>query len=229
MVLAAGYGTRLRPLSNRIPKPLVPVAGRPMIAYALDHLKRHGIRRVVVNVSHLKDQLLTYLNTIDGMDISISEEIEPLETGGGLKKALPQLGDAPFFTVNSDIIWTDAGETALHRLERHWDDAHLDVLMLVQSQATAIGYDRGEDALFVKRENTREWDDARAPYIIAGVGILHPRALANAPSGKFSVKVIWQEAMRRGRLGCVPHLGRWFQTGSVADIARAEAALARAA
>jgi MurNAc alpha-1-phosphate uridylyltransferase len=226
MVLAAGYGLRLRPLTERVPKPLVPVAGKPMIDYALDKLKAYGIEEVVINVSHLKDQLTAYCSAARGLTIRISEETEPLETGGGLKKALPLLGDEPFFTINSDIIWLDGQESALDRLTRHWDEAKMDILLLAQSRARAVGYDKGEDALFVKRDNTLNWDERDAPYIIAGLGILHPRVLASAPEGKFSVKVLWRQALSRGRLACLPHQGQWFQTGTAADIKQAEARLA---
>ena len=177
MVLAAGYGTRLKPLTDRVPKPLVPVAGRPMIVYALEKLQSHGVREIVINVSHLKEQLVAHLAARKYPAIKISEEAEPLETGGGLKKAQPLLGDDPVFVINSDIIWTDDGESALDRLARHWDDAKMDFLLLAQSKAKAVGYDKGEDHLFIKRENTIGWDDRDAPYIIAGVGIFHPRVL----------------------------------------------------
>src|SRR5208282_5902917 len=132
MVLAAGYGTRLKPLTDRTPKPLVPVAGKPMIEYALDQLRTYGIAEVIINVSHLKDQLTAYIANVRGLRIKISEETEPLETGGGLKKALPLLGNEPIFTLNSDIIWRDEKESALDRLTRQWDDAKMDVLLLVQ-------------------------------------------------------------------------------------------------
>ena len=222
MVLAAGYGTRLRPLTDRVPKPLVPVAGKPMIEYALEKLSAYGVEEVVVNVSHLRDQLITYLARTRGLRIQISEEVEPLETGGGLKQALPLLGDNPFFVINSDIIWTDTKETALQRLAQYWDDAVMDILLLVQSKATAVGYDTGEDDLFIKPSNTIEWSERETPCIIAGLGIMHPRVLHDAPPGKFSVKVLWRRALGQGRLVCLPHRGRWFQTGTLADIARVE-------
>lgn len=222
MVLAAGYGTRLRPLTDRMPKPLVPVAGRPMIEYALDKLRTFGIEEVVINVSHLREQLTEYLARLPGLTIRISEETEPLETGGGLKRALPLLGNDPVFVMNSDILWTDAQETALERLDREWDDARMDFLLLVQSKGKAVGYDKGEDHLFIKPENTRQWDERDAPYIIAGIGVLHPRVLVEAPEGKFSVKLLWRRALDQGRLMCLPHLGGWFQTGTLADIEEAE-------
>ena len=178
--------------------------------------------------------------------IKLSEEAEPLETGGGLKKALPLLGNEPVFTINSDIIWTDelpspagAGEggrrpdegrgveTALARLARHWDDAKMDFLLLAQPKARAVGYDKGEDHLFIKRENTIGWDERDAPYVIAGIGIFHPRVLRNAPDGKFSVKILWHQALAQKRLFCLPHYGRWFQTGTLADIKKTEEQLNR--
>jgi N-acetyl-alpha-D-muramate 1-phosphate uridylyltransferase len=241
MVLAAGYGTRLKPLTDRVPKPLVPVAGKPMIQYALDQLQAYGIQEVVINVSHLKEPLTAWLAGCKKLTVKLSEEAEPLETGGGLKKALPLLGNEPVFAINSDILWTDefpslagAGEggqrpdegrgteTALDRLASHWDDAKMDFLLLVQPRSKAVGYDKGEDHLFVKQGNTIEWDAAEAPYVIAGVGIFHPRALRGAPDGKFSVKILWHQALAQNRLFCLPHQGRWFQTGTLADIKTAE-------
>ena len=218
MVLAAGYGLRLRPLTEQIPKPLVPVAGKPMLEYALDRLRSYGVDKVVINVSHLKEQLLAYTAQVPGLGVRVSEEPEPLETGGGIKNALPLLGDAPFFTINSDIIWFDEGEGALARLAERWDEAKMDVLLLVQSRAKAVGYDKGEDHLFVHAGNTVGWREEETPYIVAGVGIIHPRAFAGAPEGKFSVKVVWQRALKANRLFCLPHRGKWFQAGTVADI-----------
>jgi len=222
MVLAAGYGTRLKPLTDRLPKPLVPVAGKPMIQYALDKLQAYGVEEVVINVSHLKDQLTAWLARCKNLTVRLSEEAEPLETGGGLKRALPLLGNEPVFVINSDIIWTDEGESALDRLTHHWDDAKMDFLLLAQSKARAVGYERGEDHLFIKRENTFEWDAAEAPYIIAGLGVFHPRVLRDAPDGKFSVKILWRQALAQNRLFCLPHHGRWFQTGTLEDIQKAE-------
>ena len=227
MVLAAGYGTRLKPLTERMPKPLVPVAGRPMIEYALDRLLAYGIEEVVVNVSHHKEQLMDYLSAFKSLSFKISGEAEPLETGGGLKQALPLLGNEPLFTINSDIIWFDEKETALERLTQNWDEAKMDFLLLAQSKAKAVGHDKGEDHLFIKRENTIGWNKPDAPYIIAGIGILHPRVLQNASGGKFSVKILWHEALKQNRLFCLPHHGQWFQTGTIADIKKTEELLNR--
>jgi MurNAc alpha-1-phosphate uridylyltransferase len=229
MVLAAGYGTRLKPLTDHTPKPLVPVAGRPMIEYSLDKLRAFGIERLVINVSHLKGQLVDYFAGQGGKldprrfpSVQISEEPEPLETGGGLKKAAPLLGDEPVLTINSDILWTDEGETALERLAQAWNDATMDFLLLAQPKSRAVGHDKGEDHLFLRPENTHGWNATDAPYIIAGIGIFHPRVLAGAPEGKFSVKVLWHRALEQKRLFCLPHHGRWFQTGTLPDIRRTE-------
>jgi MurNAc alpha-1-phosphate uridylyltransferase len=222
MVLAAGYGTRLMPLTERSPKPLVPVAGKPMIEYALDKLVAYGIEEVIVNVSLHKEQLMDYLSAFKGLSFKISEEVEPLETGGGLKKALPLLGNEPLFTINSDIIWLDEKESALERLTQFWDDAKMDFLLLVQSKAKAVGHDKGEDHLFIKRENTFNWNELEVPYIIAGIGILHPRILLNATGEKFSVKILWHQALAQNRLFCLPHRGQWFQTGTIVDIKKTE-------
>ncbi len=227
MLLAAGYGTRLKPLTDHTPKPLVPVAGRPMIEYALDKLCDYGIEEIVINVSHLKDQLTAYLAAHKNLRVTISEEAEPLETGGGLKKAAPFLGDEPVFAINSDILWTDEGETALNRLTQHWDDTKMDFLLLAQPKSRAVGHDQGEDHLFIKPENTLGWNSVDAPYIISGIGIFHPRVLREAPDGKFSVKVLWLRALAQNRLFCLPHHGRWFQTGTLADIRKTEDAIGR--
>jgi MurNAc alpha-1-phosphate uridylyltransferase len=225
MLLAAGYGTRLKPLTDHTPKPLVPVAGRPMIEYALDKLRVYGIEEIVINVSHLKAQLVNYFAAEKNLRVTISEEAEPLETGGGLKQAAPFLGDEPVFAINSDILWTDDSDTALNRLAQTWDDAKMDFLLLAQSKSRAVGHDKGEDHLFIKPENTLGWSNADAPYIISGIGIFHPRVLREAPDGKFSVKILWLKALAQSRLFCLPHHGRWFQTGTLDDIRKTEEAL----
>ena len=209
-----------------MPKPLIPVAGKPMIKYALDKLRAYGIEEVIINVSHLKDQLTAYLSAFNNLTIKISEEAEPLETGGGLKKALPLLGSHPFFTINSDSIWTDEQESALYRFTRYWDDAKTDFPLLAQSKAKAIGHDKGEDHLFIKRDNTIDWNERESPCIIAGIGIIHPRILFNAPSGKFTVKILWHQALAQNRLCCAA-LRRWLQTGTIEDIKTAEKNLKR--
>jgi MurNAc alpha-1-phosphate uridylyltransferase len=222
MVLAAGYGTRLKPLTERMPKPLVPVSGKPMIEYALDRLLAYGIEEVIVNVSHHKEQLMDYLSKFKSLSFKISEEAAPLETGGGLKHALPLVGIEPLFSINSDIIWFDENETALERLAQNWDGSKMDFLLLAQSKSKAVGHDKGEDHLFVKRENTIDWNEQEAPYIVAGIGIFHPRVLLAAPNGKFSVKILWHQALAQNRLFCLPHNGQWFQTGKIDDIKKAE-------
>ena len=229
MLLAAGYGTRLKPLTDHTPKPKTRSRSRPMIEYALNKLRAYGVERIVINVSYLKAQLQSYLAGFNHLRITISEEAEPLETGGGLKKAEPFLGADAVFAINSDILWSDAGESALARLAEHWEGAKMDFLLLAQSKARAIGHDQGEDHLFIKQENTLGWSAADAPYIISGIGIFHPRVLRDAPDGKFSIKILWRRALARNRLFCLPHQGRWFQTGTLADIRRTEEELGKRA
>ena len=144
-----------------------------------------------------------------------------------MKQAAPLLGQEAVFAVNSDILWSDVGETALNRLSQHWDDAKMDFLLLAQSKSRAVGHDKGEDHLFILPENTLDWQSAEAPYIISGIGIFHPRVLRDTPEGKFSIKVLWKRALAENRLFCLSHRGRWFQTGTLPDIQRTEAELAQ--
>ena len=211
MVLAAGYGTRLKPLTDRTPKPLVPVAGKPMIEYALDKLRRYGIEEVIINVSHLRDQLRAYVSHVGGLRIRLSEEAEPLETGGGLKRALPLLGDDPFFVINSDIIWTDAQESALERLAGHWDDTRMDLLLLVQPKAQAVGYDPGEDHLFIQRGNTINWDEQAAPTLLL--------ASASCTRACWSMRPPGNSASRSS--------GAWLSANSASSVCRTTASGSR--
>ncbi|MCX6903774.1 MAG: nucleotidyltransferase family protein, partial [Verrucomicrobia bacterium] len=128
----------------------------------------------------------------------------------------------PFFAINSDIIWLDEHENALARMTGCWDESRMDILLLAQSKAGAVGYDKGEDHLFVKPDNTFGWNEQEAPYIVAGLAIVHPRIFSQSPEGKFSIKTLWLKALAQNRLACLPHHGRWFQTGTLADIMNAE-------
>ena len=232
MVLAAGYGTRLKPLTDRVPKPLVPVAGKPMIQYALDKLQAYGIEEIVINVSHLKEQLTAWLAGLQKPDRQTVRGSRAARNRWRIEKGVAvarrrtclchqqrhHLDGRPAATRREP----SGGEGALDRLARHWDDAKMDFLLLAQSKARAVGYDKGEDHLFIKRENTIDWNETDAPYIIAGIGIFHPRVLRDAPDGKFSVKILWHQALAQNRLFCLPHHGRWFQTGTLEDIKKAE-------
>ena len=224
MALAAGLGTRMRPLTLTNPKPMIPVAGRTMLDRALDHLRRQNLQRIVVNTHYLPEVIETHL--AGQPDIAISREDEILETGGGVAKALPLLGDQAFFVVNCDIIWTDGAEPALSRLAAEWDDASMDALLLLHPVATAVGYDGPGDFFAEPGQAPRRRAPApSAPYLFAGVQILHPRLFAQAPAGKFSLNVLYDYALQHNRLGAVLHDGNWYHVGTPEALPQVEALL----
>lgn len=213
MVLAAGLGLRMRPITDHIPKPLVDVAGRTMLDRALDHLDHAGVAHKVVNSHWLADKVAAHL--AQHSDIVISHEDVLLETGGGVAKALPLLGADPFYVVNSDIIWTDGAVPALKRLADAWDDARMDALLLMQRTATAVGYDGAGDFFLdssgiPKRRGTAQV----APLLFSGVQILSPRLFKDAPPGKFSLNILYDRALEEGRLFGIVHDGSWFHVGT---------------
>ena len=215
MVLAAGFGTRLKPLTDTMPKPLIPVAGRCMLDRALDRLEEAGVRNLVVNAHYLADMIALHLSKRP--DIMLSCEDTILETGGGVARALPYLGNDPFFVVNGDIIWTDGqGEPALRRLANVWDDARMDALLLLHPIGSAYGYDE-EGNFFYPPLRWRK-DGEIAPYVFAGVQVLHPRLFADAPEGAFSLRELYHRAYDRGRLAVLVHDGGWYHVGTPAAL-----------
>lgn len=226
MVLAAGLGTRMRPITNTIPKPLVSVAGRTMLDRALDRLDQFGVPHLVVNTHWLGDKVRAHL--AHRADVTFSDERDQLlETGGGVAKALPLLGGGPFFVVNSDIIWLDGAVPALTRLAQAWDSDHMDGLLLLQRTATAFGYD-GDGDFFMDQQGVirRRQEGEISPYLFAGVQILHPRLFRDAPGGAFSLNVLFDRAIARGRLHGILHDGRWFHVGTPEALDEAEPLLA---
>lgn len=224
MALAAGLGTRMRPITLTLPKPLVRVAGRTMLDRALDHLRTQGVRHIVVNTHWLPHCIEQHL--AGNRDITISPENEILETGGGVVKALPLLGADAFFVVNCDIIWTDAGQSALSRLAEAWDDRTMDALLLLHPVQTAVGYD-GPGDFFAEPDQTprRRGLAASAPYLFTGVQILHPRLFHDAPIGKFSLNVVYDRALANNRLKAVIHSGNWYHVGTPEALPQVEALL----
>ncbi|HYN38427.1 MAG TPA: nucleotidyltransferase family protein [Rhodospirillales bacterium] len=226
MVLAAGLGQRMLPLTLTTPKPLIPVGGRTMLDRAIDALASHGIDLLVVNAHHLACVVERHLAARARPPIRLVIEGERLETGGGVRNALPLLGDDPFFVVNGDILWQDGPQPTLADLARAWKPATMDALLLLQPLATALGYDgpgdfqRRDDGRLVRRGNGE-----RAPYLFAGLQILHPRLLADAPDGAFSLNLLYDRAIAGGRLYGIEHRGRWCHVGTPADIPVAEAFL----
>jgi N-acetyl-alpha-D-muramate 1-phosphate uridylyltransferase len=226
MVLAAGLGTRMRPITDRIPKPLIPVAGKPLIDHAIDRLAEAGVKRVVVNIHYKADMVARHLETRRTPSITLSREDELLETGGGILKALPLLDDM-FYVVNSDVLWLDGKTAALQRLARAWDPARLDAVLLLQRTTTALGYEGPGDFFLdplgvLRRRREREV----APHLFAGVQILHRRLFDGRPPGKFSLNPLWDRAIAAGRLAAIVHDGEWYHIGTPAGLALAEERLA---
>ena len=234
MVLAAGLGTRMRPITDTIPKPLVEVAGKPLIDYALDALAAVGAGRVVVNVHYLPQQIRSHLETISGFETLVSDETDRLlDSGGGVAKAMPLLGEAPFYVLNADTFWIEdpsVPQTNLQALADAFDPDRMDMLLMLAglSQATGDG-GRGD---FVRDAEGRlaRFDGGNGePLIYAGAMVCHPRALAAAPEGPFSLNRCFDAAMAEGRLHGWPMRGHWLTVGTPAAIAEAEAVIAELA
>lgn len=227
MVLAAGFGTRMRPITNTLPKPLVSLRGRPLVDRALDRLEAAGAAEVVVNLHHLGEQLESHLKKRNRPEIVFSHETEILETGGGVKKALPLLGDGPFYVVNGDVCWLDGKIPALKRLAAAWDDEEMDALLLNQPITTAVGYDgwAGDFVMDPLGRLRRRRERELAPFLFAGVQILHPRLFEGAPEGAFSLNVLYDKACKAGRLWGVRHDGEWYHIGTPEGLVEVEEAL----
>ena len=229
MVLAAGLGTRLRPLTDRLPKPLVTVAGETLIDRILDRLAEAGVEEVVVNLHHKADQLSDHLARRSGPRIIESHEESLLETGGGVRRALPLLGGDPFFVVNGDVLWRNGRRSALERLATAWDDRRMDALLLLQRTVSAVGYDGHGDFMLTQDGMVRRPKPGEVPpYIFAGVQILHPRLFADAPAEPFSLTRLYFAAAEAGRLGGILHDGEWYHVGTLEALAEAEETLATA-
>lgn len=225
MVLAAGLGTRMRPLTDDRPKPMVELAGKPLLDWALDRLFDAGVERVVVNTHYKAGTIRDHLDGRD--DVVISHEEERLETGGGVRNALGSFGGLPFFVVNSDAVWMDGGAPALSRLAAAWDEATMDALLLLQPVEAATGYAgagdyrRTEDGRLIRRA-----PDGTAPFLFAGVQILHPRIFTGAPAGAFSLNLLYDAAQNAGRLFGHVHDGDWFHVGTPEELDATERILA---
>jgi MurNAc alpha-1-phosphate uridylyltransferase len=229
MVLAAGLGQRMRPLTADRPKPLVEVDGRALIDRVLDRLAAGGIETAVVNVHNLGEQIIDALAARERPRIVISDERgELLDTGGGVAKALALLGDAPFFVHNSDSIWTEGVEDNLQRMRKYWDGARMDCLMLLAMTTTSTGYDgRGDFTMDSQGRVSRRGEHEVAPFAFTGVSIMHPRLFEDAPAGAFSLNRLWDRAIAAGRLYGLRLEGRWMHVGSPLGLAEAERALAK--
>ena len=227
MVLAAGRGERLRPLTDTMPKPMVPVIGKPLLDHAIDRLIAARVTRVVVNVHHLGDQIVGHL--WGRPEIVISREETALETGGGVTQALPLLGDQPFYAVNGDSLWLDGSVPALDRLADAFDPARHDAMLLLQKTVSAVGYEQNRGDFFIDPAGTprRVGTGEIAPYLFAGVQILSPRLFEGAPAGAFSLNRIYDKALASGRLGAIVHDGEWYTVTDEAGLAEVRARLDR--
>lgn len=228
-VLAAGLGTRMRPLTDRTPKPLIKLAGRTLLDHVLDRLAASGCSRAVVNVHHFADQIEQHLHKRSGApSILVSDEREHLlDTGGGAARALSFLGPDSFFIHNSDSVWIEGMGANLDRMIATWDESAMDSLMLLAPAATSLGYDgTGDFNMDADGRLTRQAGGRVAPFVFAGVSIASPRLFDAAPEGRFSLNVLWDRAIERGRLFGIRLEGTWMHVGTASALAEAEAAIA---
>lgn len=231
MVMAAGLGTRMRPLTDARPKPLVPVAGKALIDHVLDKLAAADVTTAVVNVHYFADQLEQHLAPRRMPRIVISDERPRLlGTGGGVVNALPRLGGAPFFHVNSDTLWLDGAAPNLRRLAEAFNPAVMDALLLLAPTADSIGYSgRGDFIMSPEGGLRRRAEREVAPFVFAGVAILSPALFIGAPQGEFSLTALFDRASEAGRLAGLRLDGRWMHVGTPEAVAQAEAAILAAA
>lgn len=230
MVMAAGLGKRMRPLTATRPKPLIEVAGKALLDHVFDRLKTAGVRRAIVNVHYLADALEAHLAArVQGIDIVVSNERGKLmETGGGIVQARELIGDQPFLVVNSDNLWLDGPTDAIRLLASRWNDEAMDALLLLVPYARAHNH-RGQGDFHLDaagRITSRRKPGRVAPFVYTGVQILSPRVIRDWPEGPFSTNLFWNRAIEAGRAFGVVHQGLWFDVGTPGAIARTEAMLA---
>lgn len=215
MILAAGLGTRMRPLTDDRPKPLVTVLGKTLIDHALDRLAGAGVTLVVVNVHYRADMLRSHLARRTDMDIRISDESgELLGTGGGVARALPHFGGQPFFILNADSVWVDGSIPALTDMQNRWDGERMDGLLLLAALDAAMGYDGTGDFTLDANGHIARPGGEGTLYAYPGVQIIHPRLFADAPQGEFSTNLMWDRAIARRRLFGTVMAGMWLHVGT---------------
>lgn len=228
MIMGAGLGTRMRPLTDDRPKPMVTVAGRPLVDHAIDRLAAAGVTEMVVNLHYKAEVLRAHLDKRRDVRILYSDETEKLlDTGGGVVKALPLFGDAPFFIVNSDSIWVERGASALTAMQQHWNPETMDGLLLLADLAATIGYEGHDFVLEGDGRLARAGGRSEQPYGYMGVQIAHPRLFADAPRGAFSTNIVWNRAIAGRRLFGTVLDGVWIHVGTPQVRDEADAYLAR--
>ena len=227
MILAAGLGQRMRPLTITTPKPLLKVAGRPIIEYGLDHLKAAGVKRALVNKHYLPDQIESWAKSVRGLTMLVSDETEALlETGGAILHALPLMGDDPFYVINSDCFWIDKGTPALQRLAARWNDAEMDCLLLLCDPRRTTGYN-GTGDFEIASDGRLSRNRTNGLVYICGY-IVHPRLFNGISQGAFSMNILWDKAIAEGRLFGLAHMGHWLDIGTPTALDLAEAFLKQA-
>lgn len=228
MVMAAGLGKRMRPLTATTPKPLIHVAGRPLLDHALDRLSDAGVTRAIVNVHYLADAIEAHVARRTG-DIAITvsdERRQLLETGGGVVKALPLIDADTFFVLNSDMLWIDGPSDTLRLLSARWDDEQMDALLLLVPQARANCHrGRGDFHMDAAGRIRRRGRGKIAPFVYSGIQLVSKRLFADPPEGSFSSNVLWDRAIAQGRAFGLSHQGLWFDIGTPPAIKRTEALL----
>jgi MurNAc alpha-1-phosphate uridylyltransferase len=228
MIMAAGLGKRMRPLTATRPKPLIEVNGKALLDHVLEKVHVAGVRKVVVNVHYLADALEAHLASRDhGLEVVISDERNQLlETGGGLIKALPLIGDDPFLALNSDNLWIDGPADTIKLLASQWDNTKMDALLLLVPQARALNNKGMGDFHMDRAGRIRRRERSHvAPFVFTGVQMVSKRLLRDAPVGPFSTNVLWDRAIDEGRAFGAVHQGLWFDVGTPQSIPMTEAAL----
>lgn len=228
MVLAAGLGTRMRPLTDTMPKPMVRVGGKALLDHMLDRLAQAGVETAVLNVHYLADQIVRHVASRAAPRCVISDERQQLlGTGGGVVKALPLIGDAPFFHVNADTLWIDGVKPNLVRLAEAFDPAATDALLLLAPSSGSVGYDgRGDYTMAPNGRLQRRGERNVAPFVFAGAAILSPALFRDAPQGEFALTKLFDRAGEAGRLHGLRLEGQWMHVGTPEAIGEAEAAIA---
>lgn len=231
MILAAGLGTRLRPITNDMPKPLVRVAGKTLIDYGLDALEAAGIQKTVVNVHYLADQIVAHLKHRGVRGLEISDERECLmDSGGGVKKALPLIGNKPFFLLNGDSFWLEGFKSNLKLLCDSWDASKMDILLLLTGFSSTVGYDgNGDFDMDSEGRLSRRSERKIAPFVYAGAAILDAKVFENTPDSPFSLNMLFDRAIAEDRLFGARMDGLWLHVGTPEAISEAESAIARSA
>ncbi len=223
-ILGAGFGSRMRPLTDTIPKPMVQLAGKPLIDHVIDRLASVGVKKIVVNVHYLADVLVTHLRQRNDVELIISDERnELLDTGGGVYKALPHFGDEPFFIHNSDSVWVENGHNNLAELIKKFDPQKMDNLLCLANKNTSLGYDGNGDFLLSNEGLiSRKPSDVTSDHVFIGASIATKNLFEKSPEGSFSLNKLWDVSIAKNRVYGIKHQGIWMHVGTTEALSEAE-------